>query len=191
VKTEARLPYLKPEELDDEQRELYDFHLEAMKAMPYVWLTEDGELTGPSNALIHTPEIGKLFFPANRAIMRNSIETVGGRIHEIVALVMVGDAKAQYGIYGNTVLAQEFGLSDQKIAGILAGQRPANLTTEEEVAYDLASCLRDPGPVPDMVYGRAVEAFGEKGYAALVYVAGMYKMVGTILNAYDEPVPSH
>jgi 4-carboxymuconolactone decarboxylase len=165
VKTEARLPYLKPEELDDEQRELYDFHLEAMKAMPYVWLTEDGELTGPSNALIHTPEIGKLFFPANRAIMRNSI-------------------------YGNTVLAREFGLSDQKIAGILAGQRPANLTTEEEVAYDLASCLRDPGPVPDMVYGRAVEAFGEKGYAALVYVAGMYKMVGTILNAYDEPVPS-
>jgi len=60
----------------------------------------------------------------------------------------------------------------EKIAGILAGQRPSTLTAEEEVAYDLAASLCNPGPVPGL------------------YVAGMYKMVGTIMNAYNEPVPS-
>ena len=41
-----------------------------------------------------------------------------------------------------------------------------------------------------MVYSRAVEAFGEKGLEKLVYAIGMFKLIGTILNAYNEPVPA-
>lgn len=191
MNVEMRLPYLKPEQMDEDQRKFYDFHLEAMKTMPYCWITEEGELNGPSNVMLHNSKIGNLLFPFNRAVIGNSIECVGGVIHELVILAVVASAKAQYGIYAHTKLAQKFGLSDDKIAAVTAGHRPANLTPEEDVAYDLAISLCQSGSISGIVYNRAVEAFGEKGVAALVFAVGMFKMIGTILNAYNEPVPEN
>ena len=191
MKVETRLPYIKPEEMNEEQRKFYDFHLEAMKPMPYRWITDDKELNGPSNVMLHNPKIGNMLFPLNRAIIGNSIESVGEKIHELVVLAVVASAKAQYGIYAHTKLAQKFGLPDDKIATITAGQRPSNLTKEEDIAYDLAISLCQSGAISGIVYNRAVEAFGEKGVAALVFTVGMFKMIGTILNAYNEPVPEN
>ena len=141
MKVETRLPYLKPSELTPEQKEFYDLHLEAMQPMPYVWIMDDGELNGPSNLLIHEVEIGNMLFPLNRAIIRKSIDAVGGPIHELAILVTVSAAKAQYGVYAHVKLAQKFGLSDDKITTITAGIRPTNLTNEEGAAYDLAYSL--------------------------------------------------
>jgi 4-carboxymuconolactone decarboxylase len=191
MKVEMRLPYLKPEEMNKEQKEFYDFHLESMKPMPYCWITEEGELNGPSNVMLHNEKIGNMLFPLNRAIIGNSIEMVGGEIHEIAILAVVASAKAQYGIYAHTKLAQKFGVSDDKIASITAGEKPVNLTEEEGIAYDLAVSLCQSGAISGIVYKRAVEAFGEKGVAALVFTIGMFKMIGTILNAYNEPVPEN
>ena len=186
MKVETRLPYLKPDELTPEQKEFYDLHMEAMQPMPYVWIMEDGELNGPSNLLIHEVEIGNMLFPLNRAIIRKSIEAVGGDVHEVAILVTVTAAKAAYGTYAHVKLAQKFGLSDDKIATITAGLRPANLTKEEGAAYDLAYSLCQAGVVSGMVYENAVECFGTKGYAALVFAVGMFKMIGTFLSAYNE-----
>ena len=145
MNVEMRLPYLKPEQLDEEQKKFYDNNIEAMQPMPYVWLLEDGELNGPSNSLLHNAKIGNMLFPLNRAIIRESIEAVGGAIHELAILATVASAKAPYAIYAHTKLAQKFGLADDKIAAVTAGQRPPNLTTEEGIAYDLTISLLQPG----------------------------------------------
>ena len=39
--TEGRLPYLKPEDMNEKQKEFYDIHLKAFETMPYVWMTEN------------------------------------------------------------------------------------------------------------------------------------------------------
>ncbi|MCL5736908.1 MAG: hypothetical protein M1274_15285 [Actinobacteria bacterium] len=191
MQAEVRLPYLKPEDLNEEQKEFYEAHAAAMQSMPYIWKWENGGLNGPSNALIHNVGIGKMVFPLSRAIIGNSLGSVGGGIHAIVALVTVGAARAQYAMYANGKLAQGFGLSDRKIASILAGQRPSDLTADEAIAYDLALSLSQSGPVPGPVFSQAIEKFGENGVAALVFVAGFYKLVGTILNAFNEPAPAY
>ncbi|MCL5734972.1 MAG: hypothetical protein M1274_05195 [Actinobacteria bacterium] len=190
MKVETRLPYLKPEELDEEQKKFYDFNVEAMQPMPYVWLLEDGELNGPSNSLLHNAQIGNMLFPLNRAIIRESIEAVGGDIHELAVLATVASAKAPYAIYAHTKLAQKFGLADEKIAAVTAGHPASSFTEKESVAYDLTISLLQPGPIPGLVYRRAIAAFGERGLEKLVYAIGMFKLIGTILNAYNEPVPA-
>jgi len=191
MKVETRLPYLKPSELTLDQKAFYDLHLQAMQPMPYVWMMEDGELNGPSNLLLHEVEIGNMLFPLNRAIIGNSIKAVGGVVHEVAILVVVSAAKAQYGMYAHVKLAQKFGLTDDKITTITAGLRPADLTKEEGAAYDLAYSLCQSGVVSGMVYDNAVTCFGKKGYAALVFAIGMFKMIGTFLSAYNEPVPEY
>jgi len=190
LKVENRLPYLKPGELDEEQQKLYDYHLEAMQPMPYCWITTDGELNGPSNAMMHYAEAGNLVFPLNRVLIKNSVDSVGWQIHEIAVLATVAGAKAQYGIYAHTRLARKHGVSDEKIAAIVAGNRPPDLTEKEAIAYELAISLSQAGAVPEIIFTRAVEAFGMKGYLALVFILGNFKFVGTILNAFNEPIPA-
>ncbi len=46
---------------------------------------------------------------------------------------------AGYEIYEHCLVAELRGLSDEKIATIVAGQRPPDLTRQEALAYDIAS----------------------------------------------------
>jgi len=80
------------------------------------------------------------------------------------------------------------GLSDEKISTIVAGQRPADLTREEAIAYDVAAALV-AGPLPAIVYRSAVTAFGEEATAELIYLVGLYCMVSTTLNGFNVPLP--
>jgi 4-carboxymuconolactone decarboxylase len=78
------------------------------------------------------------------------------------------------------------GLSDDKLATIVAGQRPIDLTRPEAVAYDFAYALINGGVLPELTYRAAVEQFGEHGAAELSY---LYCMVSVTLNTFDVPVP--
>jgi hypothetical protein len=79
-------------------------------------------------------------------------------------------------------------VTDDKIATIVAGQRPGDLTREEAVAYDLASALVSGGILPALTYQQAVRLFGEEVTAEFIYLVGLY-MVSVTLNGFDVPVP--
>ncbi len=77
------------------------------------------------------------------------------------------------------------GITDEKIATIIAGQRPGDLTREEAVAYDLASALVSGGVLPALVYQQAIALFGQEGTAEFIYMVGLYCMVSVTLNGFD------
>lgn len=189
--TEGRLPYLRPEALTPEQKAFYDANVQAMQPMPYVWLTPDKELNGPTNVMLYEVEIGNMLFPLNRTMIKTSIDRVGGAAHEIAILVTVSSVKAHYGMYAHTQLARKFGVSDDQIAAVMNGQKPAGLGAKEAAAYDLAWALCQTGAIPGSVYDHCVAALGQDGFNALVLAIGMFKLIGTILNAYNEPVPEY
>ena len=189
--TEARLPYVKPEEMTEKQKEFYQIHLKAFEDMPYVWLTENKELNGPSNLLCHEVNLGMEFIPLNRDIIATDIKRNGGAAHEIAVLITVTAAKGQYGMYAHTMLAKQFGLTDTQISSIMAGVKPSGLGEKESAAYDLALALNGIGAIPGAVYDRSIKILGQEGVNALVLAVGMFKMVGTILNAFNEPVPEY
>jgi 4-carboxymuconolactone decarboxylase len=189
MNVETRLPYIKPEDMNEAQRAFYDFHVERFVNVPYVWRLDSGELTGPSNAMLHDIDIGSKLFPLNRVIVGQT--RVSKAIQEIAILVVVTSAKAAYGTYAHIKLAEKEGIAADKIAAITAGQRPENLTKEEAAVYDFAYSLCQPGPVSGAVYDGALACFGKDGVSILVFLVGMFKLIGTILNAYNEPVPEH
>lgn len=188
---EARLPFLDPADLNEEQKKFYDANIIAMETMPYIWLTPDKELNGPSNAMLYEPAIGNMLFPLNREIIKTSITRNGGSAHEVAILLTVSGAKAHYGMYAHTQLAKKFGLTGAQIATIMNGQKPADLTEKEAAAYDFAYALNQTGAIPGAVYDHVKAVLGQEGLNALVYAVAMFKMIGTILNAYNEPVPEY
>jgi hypothetical protein len=107
-----------------------------------------------------------------------------------VAILVTGATfHSSYELYAHVIAGEKRGLSDDKLATIVSGQRPSDLTHEEGVAYDVASSLLHHGTLPELSYRAAVQAFGVHGAAELIYLVGLYCLVSVTLNGFNVPVP--
>ena len=184
-----RLPLLDPKDLAGEQRQLYDA-MRAGIAANFKGVTtvdKDGRVIGPFNPWLHEPRLGRPIWELTNAIASNP--TLPRPIREVAILVVGARFRAAYEIYAHVILGERVGLPDDKIATIIAGQRPANLTVEEAIAYDIAAALVDSGGLPELNYRQAVTAFGMHGAAELIFLVGFYCLVSVTLNGFDVPLP--
>src|SRR5258708_36708885 len=92
-------------------------------------------------------------------------------------------------LYAHVIVAEHRGLSDEKLATIVAGQRPGDLTRQEAVAFDFAWALVNGGVLPELTYRAAGEQFGQQGGAGLSSLIGLYCLGSGTLKTFDVPVP--
>jgi 4-carboxymuconolactone decarboxylase len=184
-----RLPIISPAELNAEQKPLYDDMRDgiAKNFQGLVNIRDDGALLGPWNPWIHEPKFGKPVWELTKAMV--SIPSLPAPVREVAILVTGAHFKSAYELYAHVMVAEHRGLSDEKLATIVAGQRPNDLTRQEAVAYDFASALVNEGLLPELTYRAAVEQFGKHGAAELSYLVGLYCLVSVTLNTFDVPVP--
>ena len=168
-----RLPLIAPSDLTSEQRPIY----EDMRA----------GIAGPWNPWLHEPQFGKPIWELTKALSFSP--SLPKPVREVAILVTGAKFRAAYEIYAHVMLAEQRGISDDKIATIAAGQRPSDLTHDEAVAYDVASALVSHGALPELNYRHAVQKFGVHGAAELIYLVGLYCLVSVTLNGFDVPVP--
>jgi alkylhydroperoxidase family enzyme len=184
-----RLPIIPPKDLDAEQRPLYDDMKQGIAAnfQGFINVRQDGALLGPWNPWLHDPKFGKPVWELTKTMVSNP--SLPGPVREVAILVTGAHFKSAYELYAHVIVAERRGLSDEKLATIVAGQRPIDLTRPEAVAYDFAYALVNGGVLPELTYRAAVEQFGEHGAAELSYLVGLYCMVSVTLNTFDVPVP--
>ena len=184
-----RLPLIPPDQLTDEQKPLYarmKSDIEA-KFTGFTAMREDGALIGPWNPTLHWPKFGKPWWDYTMALATDS--ALPKPVREVAILVTGARYGARYELYAHVHVGEKVGLAEDKIATIVAGERPTNLSREEAVAFDVAASLVKGGILPKATYRAAVETFGEDGAAELMYLIGGYCLVCVILNAFDVPVP--
>ena len=184
-----RLPIIPPSELNAEQKPLYDDMRKGIAAnfQGFVNIRDDGALLGPWNPWIHEPGFGKPVWELTKAMV--SKPSLPAAVREVAILVTGAHLRSAYELYAHVIVAEHRGLSDEKLATIVAGQRPVDLTRPEAVAYDVASALVNGGVLPELTYRAAVQEFGQHGAAELSYLVGLYCLVSVTLNTFDVPVP--
>src|SRR6478672_62480 len=153
----------------------------------FVAIRDDGALLGPWNPWLHEPSFGKASWDLVRALADKP--SLPKSVREVAILVTGAHFKAAYELYAHVLVGEQRGLSDEKLATIVAGQRPVDLTLDEAIAYDFASALVNGGVLPELTYKRAIAAFGQHGAAELSYLVGLYALVSITLNTFDVPVP--
>ncbi|MGB7101789.1 MAG: carboxymuconolactone decarboxylase family protein [Xanthobacteraceae bacterium] len=184
-----RLPLIDPAKLTPEQRPVYDdMRAGIEKNFPgFKSIAENGTLLGPWNPWLHEPKFGKPIWDLTLAL---SVSPSLPRTAREVAILVTGTAfHSAYELYAHVIAAERRGLSDDKLATILAGQRPGDLTRDEAIAYDVAASLLHHGTLPELIYRQAVQAFGQHGAAELIYLVGLYCLVSVTLNGFNVPVP--
>ncbi len=183
-----RLPGLDPGKLDSRQKALYDKIISGFghSKTPHKWIDEDGILLGPFNAMLYYPHLGEALYSLQLKIVQQDI--VPRDIFELAVLTTVSRCKAAYGIYAHILLGLDCGLNDDIVSAISGNDIPSNLDEKQSAAYRLAFALCE-GPLPDAIYKEAYMHFGEEGCGTLIYAIGLFRLIATLLNAFDEPVP--
>jgi 4-carboxymuconolactone decarboxylase len=184
-----RLPLLSPTSLSGEQKELYDDIMEVVSKNfeNFTVMRKDGALMGPFNAMLHFPAFGRAAWAMNRTMYDHTV--LPKSVLQIAVLVTGTRLGSRFQIYGHEHLAKDAGVPAAKIATIVAGERPTDLTREESVAYDVAAALNRGAPLPETIYQAGVEAFGKQGMGEIIYLVGCFHLVAIVLNGYDVSVP--
>jgi 4-carboxymuconolactone decarboxylase len=184
-----RLALIAPNDLSPEQRPLYEDMRSgiAENFQGFKTVAEDGSLMGPWNPWLHAPKFGKPIWELTKAL--SASPSLPKAVREVAILVTGAKFRSAYALYAHVIAAEKRGLADDKLATIVAGQRPGDLTREEAIAYDVASALVDRGVLPQLSYRQAVQAFGVDSAAELIYLVGFYCLVSVTLNGFDVPVP--
>ena len=187
----GRLKLLSPAVLRPDQRRLYDAIMKRMvpwaEKSGFQAATEEGQLLGPFNAMLYSPRLGEASLVGVEAEREHTSLTP--RIREIIILTVGTVWGAAYELYAHTAVAAKTGLHEDTIQTLVAGHIPEGLSEEETVAHEFTHMLFTEHQVDAKMYGRAVGAFGEKGIADLIFLAGNYVTVSALLNAFEVPVP--
>ena len=183
-----RAPPFPPDQMQPDVRALHDDMAEiAQKWKGFVSKREDGALVGPFAPMLRFPRFGGPAWAYTKALIANS--KLPKPAHEVAILVTGAAFDSRYELYAHERVAGQAGLSDAKIAAVAAGQRPADLTEEEQAAFDVAAALTAGKQLPESTYQRALKVFGEDQTAELVYLVAGYGLISMLLNAYDVSVP--
>ncbi|UDL96245.1 carboxymuconolactone decarboxylase family protein [Lichenihabitans sp. PAMC28606] len=183
-----RAPPFPPDQMPPDVRALHDDMAEIAEHLKgFVSKREDDALVGPFAPMLRFPQFGGSAWAYTKALIENS--KLPKPAHELAILVTGAAFDSRYELYAHERVAGQAGLSDAKIAAVAAGQRPADLTEEEQAAYDVAAALTAGKQLPESTYQRALKVFGEDQTAELVYLVAGYGLISMLLNAYDVSVP--
>jgi 4-carboxymuconolactone decarboxylase len=171
-----------------EQQELYDSIAKGPRAAKRRSLVDEkGNLTGPFNALLHLPEIGKHWSAIGEALRFRT--TLDRRLFELAILIVAVHWRSGHEWAAHSGLARTQGLGEDIIAAILGGDHPAFAKADEAAVYAFVHELVTQHRLGEATYAAAVALLGEAQIVELANVLGYYIALAAMLNAFDVHPP--
>lgn len=174
----TRTPYLTPEQMNPEQRRVYDD----------IVRTRGTWLNGPYAPLLHSPELADKAQQLGELVRyRTSLEP---RLSELAIIVTARHWDCQFEWYQHAKIARTQGISSEACEAIANGQQPALADEKEVSVYNFSSQLLATHFVDEPTYARTRELLGVAGVVELTSVIGYYTFIALTLNAHEVPMPA-
>src|SRR5262245_59201603 len=174
--------------LTPEQKELYDSIASGPRAKKRKSLVDEhGNLTGPFNAVLHNPALGKHWSAIGETLrFRTPLDR---RLFELAILIIAVHWRSGHEWAAHAALARAEGLSEDVITALKQGIRPDFDRDDEEIIYAFVSQLVIEHRVGDPAYAEAIGLLGEGQMVELVNACGYYIALAAILSAFDVHPP--
>ena len=144
--------------------------------------------TGPFNIYLRSPEMAELSRPFSDYLRFKAPEP--RKLKEIAIMLTARYWGGQYVWYSHRQQALDAGLSPTFIAALAAGERPANMATDEAAAYDFVTQLLTTRQVSDANFKAMAALVGERGIVELVALMGQYTGLTMLFVVDRYPVPT-
>lgn len=189
-----RLHHLHPDELDAEQRALYDtLTTGERKAVhdslpPEVRMTdEEGRLLGPFNAMLVHPRLGLALAEVSRRMRFEG--RLPARAREIVILVVAASEQSAFEWAAHAAIARAVGVTDEVIDDLASENEPDLDDPIEEAVTMFARSLVHHGDVDDETYARAQHLLGDDALFEVSTLVGIYQLLAQQLRIFRVPAP--
>jgi 4-carboxymuconolactone decarboxylase len=183
-----RLPRLRPAELDETQRRLYDELVSGPRSRGPVPLTgAEGQLEGPFNAMLFAPGTGAPLLGLGTAVRFGS--SLSPRAREIATLAAAAHSGSEYELYAHERLGRQAGLTAAECAALRGQQDPGLADPAERAVLRLTRALLAGGDIPEDLYRAAEQALGRAGLVELVTLAGYYLTLAMLMRTFRVGAP--
>jgi 4-carboxymuconolactone decarboxylase len=185
-----RVPRLRPDQLTDEQRLLYDELLTGPRGQGpqfFALSDADGVLTGPFNALLASLRVGTALQRLGAALRYRT--ALPDQTRELVILVVAAHLGGDFEWYAHEPLARHYGVSEEAIAALRERRPPAFANGAQRAAHDLAIALLLGGDVPDERYEAMAGALGTPGVFDVSAIVGYYWLLAAQLRLFRAGQP--
>lgn len=186
----GRLPWPKPRELDERQRDAYDKIVDGPRSSgPAAFqLTDpDGRLEGPFNAMLVNPVVGDALQELGAAIRHRSGLT--DREREIAILAVATVRRCEFEWYAHERIGALAGLTDDEIAALDEGRQAPTFGPSETMVHDVVRRLLDHRDLDDASYTAAERRLGHAKLSDLVTLVGYCDLLALSLRTWRTPLP--
>jgi 4-carboxymuconolactone decarboxylase len=185
----GRLRPLRPDELSEEQRRLYEVLTTGPRGAAGAGLEvrADASLGGPFNAMLHHPGVG------------TALQRLGGRLRfagvlaprcrELAILLVAAHHRSGYEWQAHAAIGQAEGLSAAQVEAVRVGGEPALDDEAERATVAAVRELLASGDLADASYRRTVDVLGETGVVELTTLVGYYGLLALQLRVFRVPLP--
>jgi 4-carboxymuconolactone decarboxylase len=179
-----RLRPLRPDELDPDQRAVYD----ALADPPgRVGLDPDGSLQGPFDAMLRAPRSGAALQTVGAALRYRSV--LPERTRELATLQVAAHHRSDFEWYAHAPIAAAAGLPAALLEAVRTGGSVEPDDPAERIAAVVVAQLLTTGDVDDGAWASAVEHLGEAGAVELTTLVGYYALLAMQMRVLRVPVP--
>lgn len=189
-----RIDHFRPDELDAEQRRLYDTLTTGQRravhdALPAeVHMTDaEGRLQGPFNAMLVHPGLGTALQEVSRRLRFEG--HLPARTREIVILVVAATEQSDFEWAAHAPIAAMAGVDEQAIEGLGAGGVPEFDDPYDKAAAHLARALVNSGDVDDETFAAVQPVLGDDGVFEVSTTVGIYRLIAQQLRLFRVPAP--
>jgi 4-carboxymuconolactone decarboxylase len=147
-----------------------------------------GNMQGPYNVLLRSPEVGHLAQAFGAHTRFNSSLPLA--LNELAILLIARDWTAQFVWWAHRSIAEEAGLPVALVQAI-SNQTPIPKNLPDDVMAVLEFCteLIQTRKVGDLTFAHVVKHFGERGVVDLMATMSYYTLVCMSLNVDNYPLP--
>jgi 4-carboxymuconolactone decarboxylase len=182
--TPRRLRPLRPDELDADQRAVY----EALADPPgRVGQNPDGSLQGPFDAMLRAPHSGAALQAVGAALRYRSV--LPERVRELATLMVAAHHRSAFEWHAHAPLAAAAGLPDVLVEAVRTGGSVEPEDPAERAAAVAVAQLLTAGDVDDDAWSGIVKALGEAGAVELTTLVGYYCLLALQMRVLRVQLP--
>jgi len=181
----SRLPLVGQEDLDAEQKALWDYLLKGPRAASLSGPIK--YLPGPFNPWMQIPSFGKLAAEMGERLRFRSV--LPGKLRELAILTTGVHWKAEFEFWAHARAARAEGLPDSIIDALQAGIAVPYEDDLQSLVHRAAKDLVETGRPRGNVAEELADKLGWPALVELVALVGFYCMVSFTLNAFDVALP--
>jgi 4-carboxymuconolactone decarboxylase len=173
----TRTPFLKPEEMNAEQRRVYDDIVSSRGT----WLN------GPYAPMLHQPLIAE---PAQKLGEFVRYKTsLPQRLSELAILLVARHHDCEFEWLQHQRIALASGVTPALVEAIRTDAMVPRLDADELHIYQFSKALLETNHVPESIYIDVRDRFGVIGAVELTALLGYYTFIAFTLNAHEVPLP--